>query len=964
MLDLLYGLLEADEAEGLQRHLKECPSCQSAYAQAQDHQGRFARAARIIESVPELKALEQSTELAAPLPTQTLRSSSDAAPRRARRGFRTTIIAACMGAAACLLVVVLYGRNHHQDVSTQQARVDQLQHQAANIELKLAALDQRFTEEKQRLGRSLKDDAVQMHVSGPIQVVPGVSAGYRIALKDLEGNFRHGTVEVEFLDAQNKPLAEKEKLFLRETGELAIPMELAKQRGAVRMKAVARQGAANEVGVVEERIEVKGPEHALHLATNKSLYRPGEKVRFRTLVLDRFLLKPPAQPVALHVSLLNEQGVVAVPPIDVTAVGGIAAGEVHLPASLVEGTYSLQIFSDTAVAIRRALQVLPASAPPVEMLTNNALRYRANEPIPQSLQLFNRDGTPAANAPVLGNVNVYEQRNGVHAKAEVNLTGKADAQGVYNFVIPPRKDAVNLRQQVTIDLKWGPPEKREKAAIRQEVEVLPAKLSVDFYPEGGRLIAGTRNRVFYRVRTAQGDTVTPDGRVIVLSSRDVIYDSEREQSMGAFTFVPDPKETYTLRLTGTKQEIATPFKTLGIHAQGVLIRGDTVQADDQPLKLDIENRGGERQVQVVATCRGQIVYHDRMRLAASTAAAVTPTAVPMVLPKGLAGIVRVTLFEVDGAALKPLTERVFFRTPSKVLRLHVNLGDTRIPPGKGKIDLGISATNESKKAAAFWALASVVDDRYRDQSETPLHAQFLLLGEASDDVDLADLPLIAPEGAVNNDALELALGVFGWRRLESSDAGAAAPVLTKAADKLAVGLTFFHRVEPSTIVLRDRFKQKWTISQNALADAAQKQRTELIQERTTLREALGFAQADLSDLTRRPRETMLRVLGVTALALFVVAALGMCYGLICLLRRAPAAGAFGTAIGCMTACLSSSFRANGKIGLRWSLLASRPFRPTRPCRHMCPRSSGPGSARKTAGRIRFVSSAAPLRKSI
>src|SRR5262249_21277470 len=131
-------------------------------------------------------------------------------------------------------------------------------------------------------------------------------------------------------------------------------------------------------------------------------------------------------------------------------------------------------------------------------------------------------------------------------------------------------------------------EKQRAVAAAAPLRVVPSRLEVEFHPEGGRLIAGVTNRVYYRVRTPVGETVAPDGHVILFSSDDILYDSEREQSAGVFEFVPDPAENYSLRISSPMQmDIDHPFADIGIHKEGVLVRGAGVQSG--PIHLTLEN---------------------------------------------------------------------------------------------------------------------------------------------------------------------------------------------------------------------------------------------------------------------------------------------------------------------------------------------------------------------------------------
>ena len=74
--------------------------------------------------------------------------------------------------------------------------------------------------------------------------------------------------------------------------------------------------------------------------------------------------------------------------------------------------------------------------------------------------------------------------------------------------------------------------------LRASLPMAPTEFRIDFFPEGGDLIAGLPNRVFYRVRSKSGEPITGDGRVWLLAGKNGIpqADSSYELGMGYLRF--------------------------------------------------------------------------------------------------------------------------------------------------------------------------------------------------------------------------------------------------------------------------------------------------------------------------------------------------------------------------------------------------------------------------------------------
>src|SRR5262249_8052093 len=151
------------------------------------------------------------------------------------------------------------------------------------------------------------------------------------------------------------------------------------------------------------------------------------------------------------------------------------------------------------------------------------------------------------------------------AAPAININSATNAKGELQFRVPTSKDTQNSRQKLQVQLQYGAPKKQEKVTVERELEVIPSNLQVDFYPEGGSLIAGAPNQVYYRVRTPLGETVAPEGPVTLLAGDKVVFESAREQPAGVFSFVPDPKARYRVRIgSPMRQEIANPLAGLSI----------------------------------------------------------------------------------------------------------------------------------------------------------------------------------------------------------------------------------------------------------------------------------------------------------------------------------------------------------------------------------------------------------------
>src|SRR5205823_6789304 len=108
--------------------------------------------------------------------------------------------------------------------------------------------------------------------------------------------------------------------------------------------------------------------------------------------------------------------------------------------------------------------------------------------------------------------------------------------------------------QATLSLKFD-----DGGAVDTLVRPIPVvlkKLAVEFFPEGGDLVAGLPNRVYFQARTALGKpaqlrgALLEDGKPLPVEIA-TLHDDEKpgvNQGNGAFTFTPRPGRKYELKI--------------------------------------------------------------------------------------------------------------------------------------------------------------------------------------------------------------------------------------------------------------------------------------------------------------------------------------------------------------------------------------------------------------------------------
>jgi hypothetical protein len=312
--------------------------------------------------------------------------------------------------------------------------------------------------------------------------------------------------------------------------------------------------------------------------------------------------------------------------------------------------------------------------------------------------------------------------------------------------------------------------------VVRPIPIVLKKLFVDFYPEGGDLVAGVPNRVYFQARTTLNKPAEVQGRLVdqagrmVASVHTLTDDMELgvNQGMGRFDFTPEAGQTYEVKID-VPIGIEGRYPLPAVKADGVVLAvPDGVVTD----KIDVVLHSGRktRRLLVGAYCRGRVLQHT-----GTFAAPGEPAHVTLTPAEGVGGVYRITVFEEHRGyrpRLVPVAERLIYRRPAQRLDLDITTDRKTYSPG-GAVTATVSAVSETKQQAPAVVLFSVVDQGLLkladEKTARSMPAHFFLTTEVKkpEDLEYADFLLSDhPKAAA---ALDLLLGTQGWRRFAEQD---------------------------------------------------------------------------------------------------------------------------------------------------------------------------------------------------
>jgi anti-sigma factor RsiW len=797
LLDYLYDVLEGDEAQAVRQHLAACAACQEALRRAQGQQRLLATAAR---------AEFPAVRFEAPADVLTFRAPAQTAPAPSRRRWLRIAVA-----AAVLLAVAgaaIPGGVYYRDYAATQQAVAHYRQQIADASkagreaqarINQAAADR--NESEAALRKAAQERQLKVVVSGPPTLQPGAPSQYEIQTRNLADAMVPARLTMRVRDAGQKVVYEEKDVATAGDYRLALPPSLPlKPNTQLALEVIARRegGPAEEL---HEQLSLAAPLYVAHLTTDKPIYRPGETVYYRALALDRFSFKPPDEDFTLQFKLRKPDGSDADLGTGVSEVvrkageaplngpdgkplRGLASGVWAIDAGASGGEYTLLV----SEAGNRF--------PPQErkFLINRYERQALNKELEWSRKSYGpgedvlanckvslaEGGKPVANRPVIASIHIDGRFYGADGKPATGpLTLQTDAEGkvVVHFKLPPAESMSRGLGTLSVNFTDG----ANNESINKPIPITLNKLDVDFYPEGGDLVAGVPNRVYFQVHNMLGKPADLRGKIVDNTGKVACANVETltvsdqpgaNQGMGRFEFTPEAGKTYGLKIT-------SPVGILGDHPlpageadKVALAVPSGVTNPGEPIRVTVQNPARDRSLLVGAYCRGRLMDHQRVTVKKGDTATVE-----LRPAQEVGGVYRVTVFEEQPGAgkreqLRPLAERLVYRMPERRLNLAVQPDRKQYIPGD-RATLTLRATDEKGQPAQAVVLVAVVDKSVitmaDEKTARTMPTHFYLTSEVRKPEELEHADFLLTDHPKAKEALDLLLGTQGWRRFAEQD---------------------------------------------------------------------------------------------------------------------------------------------------------------------------------------------------
>ncbi|MCM4150445.1 hypothetical protein DHD05_02480 [Arenibacter sp. N53] len=342
---------------------------------------------------------------------------------------------------------------------------------------------------------------------------------------------------------------------------------------------------------------------------------------------------------------------------------------------------------------------------------------------------------------------VYERQVLVYldwgkGKDTIKVNRKGKNLYTLDYEIPEKLDWINL----TLDAGQG-------LRHTRTIVLNNPPLDLQFFPEGGEIIHGFRNKIGFKAVGLDGKGIAVQGKVLDAKGQKVASFMSNNLGMGFFFLEADSSSTYSANIVNSdKLETEVTYPLPKAVSKGSIL---SVGRAKDKIRIQVESNYLNDRVFIKASCRGTDYYLMEGALREGRLVYHLPSSK---LPEG---IIVFTL--IDGQRI-PIAERLYFNE-SEQDRLDISLSTNKKQYRRKestKLDIEVSGKGLAPTTTDLSILAINKEHWHQGKGET-IRSYFLLTSELKGEVEEPDFYFREdrPNSSYDLDALML---TQGWRR--------------------------------------------------------------------------------------------------------------------------------------------------------------------------------------------------------
>lgn len=278
-------------------------------------------------------------------------------------------------------------------------------------------------------------------------------------------------------------------------------------------------------------------------------------------------------------------------------------------------------------------------------------------------------------------------------------------------------------------------------------------LKMSFFPEGGDIISGLKNRVAFKINDDKGLPIQAKGTIIDNAGKLITSFETAHDGMGMFEAEFTSGVEYKANIENVNGAVLQ-FKLPTVKEEGITLKVENSNSNRLFILLNRAERNKEKynKIRIVAQLNYQVVFNNELNFdEGQNAAPISKKNLPP-------GILHITAFDVNNV---PLAERLVFIENYVVEKPKIKIESVNLKPrSRSQVSFGI----DSSKAALSVAVttASLGNEK---SIEDNIASSFLLTSDIKGSV-INPGYYFSNKDAVTLKHLDLLLMTQGWRRFE------------------------------------------------------------------------------------------------------------------------------------------------------------------------------------------------------
>jgi hypothetical protein len=338
--------------------------------------------------------------------------------------------------------------------------------------------------------------------------------------------------------------------------------------------------------------------------------------------------------------------------------------------------------------------------------------------------------------------------------------GMTDQNGILDISFSSTKPGIFAGADLTTEIELN-----YKKTITNTFSLKTASKpkDVQFFPEGGNMLAGMRSKIAFKAINSNGLGVDVKGNVTDDANKEVAQFTSQHSGMGVFTFQPETGKSYKANITfpdGTQSSYDLPR----VLDEGIDLTAYNTNPDTLIIKLASNpaflQKFANTRFYLVAQSSGHIYYAAQTSLQSLVYTAAIPKS------KFPTGILQISLLTSEG---DPISERIVFIQHNDLL--NVSLTTNRpVYSIRQKVLMNLSVKNKDVPDVGTFSL-SVTDETkipFNEDDETTILSSLLLSSDIKGYIEKPNYYFNHVDATRTAD-LDLLMLTQGYRKFTYSD---------------------------------------------------------------------------------------------------------------------------------------------------------------------------------------------------